>query len=139
MSGFFEWNAAKFGLGVHDMDDEHQQLIDLMNKLHALYAAHAPASEQGQALTALLNFTGKHFKDEEAYMEKIKFPGLRVHQGVHRQLLERMNGFAQNFKTQGKLGDDLFVFLRMWLSAHICGIDMKYSMHATEHKQVAHG
>lgn len=139
MNGFFEWNAAKFGLGVSDMDREHQELIDLMNKLHALYAAQAPATEQGKALTALLNFTVKHFTDEEAYMEKIKFPGLRVHQGVHKQLLERMNGFANNFKAQGKLGDDLFIFLRMWLSAHICGIDMKYSMHAIEQKKVMHG
>ncbi|MFM1887403.1 MAG: hypothetical protein RL026_2560 [Pseudomonadota bacterium] len=139
MSGFFEWNQAKFGLGVDDMDREHQELIVLMNRLHELYAAKASSTEQGKALTALLNCTVRHFQDEEAYMQKINFPGFRVHQGVHKQLLDRMNGFAQAFRTQGKLGDDLFVFLRMWLSAHICGIDMKYAVHAADQKRVVHG
>ena len=129
MAEIFTWDPAKYGLKVPEMDKEHQQIILLMNKLYALYKAGAPAGEQGTALTALADYTVKHFADEEAYMTKINFPGINVHKGVHKNLLERVGQFVAAFKASGKLGDDLFVFLKMWLSAHICGIDMKYSVH----------
>ena len=129
MSELFTWDAAKFSVKVPEMDREHQQIILLMNRLHDLYKSGAPASEQGKALTALAEYTVKHFSDEEAYMARINFPGLNVHKGVHKNLLERVGQFAAGFKASGKLGDDLFVFLKMWLSAHICGIDMKYGVH----------
>lgn len=52
-----------------------------------------------------------------------------MHQGVHKPLLERVGSFGKDFAAKGRFGDDLFVFRRMWLTAHICGIDMKYSAH----------
>jgi len=130
MAEIFTWDPAKYGLKVPEMDKEHQQIILLMNKLYTLYKAGAPSVEQGAALTALAEYTVKHFQDEEAYMAKINFPGLTVHKGVHKNLLDRVGQFAAGFKATGKLGDDLFVFLKMCLSAHICGIDMKYAAHS---------
>ena len=51
----------------------------------------------------------------------------------HQQIILLMNKLYGLYKSEapasGKLGDDLFVFLKMWLSAHICGIDMKYGVH----------
>jgi hemerythrin-like metal-binding protein len=127
---YFHWDPAKLSLDVPEMDREHQTLIRYMNALHDLYVMKAPAAEQGKALKALAEFTVKHFADEEAYMAKIGYPGLKIHQGTHKNLLDKVGAFAAAFQASGKLGDDLFVFLRMWLSAHICGIDMKYSTHA---------
>ncbi len=130
MSDYFHWDAAKLSLDVAEMDREHQVLIGHMNTLHRLYESKAPAADQGKAFTTLADYTVKHFADEERYMEKVGYPGLRVHQGVHKNLLERVGTFGKDFKAKGKFGDDLFVFLRMWLTAHICGVDMKYSNHA---------
>jgi hemerythrin-like metal-binding protein len=129
MAEIFTWDAAKYSVKVPDMDREHQQIILLMNKLYTLYKSGASSAEQGAALTALAEYTVKHFHDEEAYMAKINFPGLTVHKGVHKNLLDRVGQFAATFKATGKVGDDLFVFLKMWLAAHICGIDMKYGVH----------
>jgi len=33
-------------------------------------------------------------------------------------------------RAQHNLPDDLFVFFKMWLSAHIGGVDSKYARHA---------
>jgi hemerythrin-like metal-binding protein len=129
MTDYFHWDPTKFNLDVPEMDQEHQILIQYMNRLHELYEQKAPAAEQGKALTVLAAYTVKHFADEEAYMARIGYPGLQVHQGTHKNLLYRVGTFAEAFKANGRLGDDLFVFLRMWLAAHICGTDMKYSAH----------
>lgn len=130
MSGFFEWDAGKLSLNIPEMDDEHKVLIGLMNELHRLNEAQAPFGDQLRALDKLVSYTTKHFADEEAYMERIGFPGLRIHKGVHRQLLEKLAAHAASARASRKLPDDLFVFFKMWLSAHIRGVDTKYALHA---------
>lgn len=130
LSGFFEWDAAKLSLNIPEMDDEHKVLVGLMNELHRLNEANAPFGAQLMALDKLVSYTTKHFADEEVYMERIGFPGLRIHRGVHKQLLEKLAGHVAAARANRKLPDDLFVFFKMWLSAHICGVDTKYAMHA---------
>jgi hemerythrin-like metal-binding protein len=127
MSDLFEWDPARFGLDVPAMDREHQVLIARMNHLHELHVAGAKAQDVGAALEELLSLTTKHFADEEAYMARLGYPGARVHVGVHRQLLERLAGFAKDFRHQHHLTEEFFQFLKMWLSAHIRGIDRKYA------------
>lgn len=127
MSNFFEWDSAKYGLGVAEMDREHQALIGLMNKLYALCAAKAPTAELGRALQELARYTVKHFADEEAYMARIKFAEFDKHKSIHAELLRRVGEYVQRFESTGKLGPDFFSFLKLWLKAHICNIDTKYA------------
>ncbi len=129
MNEFFEWDQSKFGLNVPDMDREHQGLVACMNKLHALHESGAAASLLAATFNELANLTVKHFADEETYMAKIGFPGLDKHRLIHKTLLERVMQFKTQFEADGRLADDLFPFLKMWLKAHICGIDVKYAGH----------
>jgi hemerythrin-like metal-binding protein len=112
------------------MDDEHQVLIQCMNELHQLHTTAAPAAAIGKAMSDLITYTAKHFAAEEAYMERIQYPGQRIHKGVHKQLLQRLDEYQQAFQRTHKLCDEVFVFFKMWLSAHICGIDIKYAQHS---------
>lgn len=130
LSNFFQWDPVRLGLQIREMDDGHKVLIDLMNKLHTAHEAGARVSEQLHILEALLSATRKHFAEEEVYMEGIGFPGLRIHRGVHKQLLDKLAQYHANAKLQQGMPDDLFVFFKMWLSAHILGIDSKYAQHA---------
>jgi len=138
MSTEFVWDPDKLALQVDSMDAEHRRLIDLMNRLQQLFLAGAPAVEQGKAFAALADFTQRHFQHEEAYMESVGYPGIAVHKGVHRNLMEKVNEHAKSFKQTGKFTEALFQFLHMWLRAHICGVDKKYAAHAQQ-KQVANG
>jgi len=126
MSDYFVWDPAQYGIKVQAMDREHETLIGLMNKVHTLHQAGAATPALAKALNELVAYTQKHFADEEAYMAKIGFPELRLHAGIHKQLLERVGVFAAEFARTGALTDAFFAFLKMWLKAHICGIDAKY-------------
>ncbi|MDB2425964.1 hemerythrin family protein [bacterium] len=124
---FFTWDD-KYDLGVNDMNGEHKILIEKMNKLHDLNQAEAPKAELRKAFDEFVNYTVKHFEDEEKYMESIDYPELRVHLIHHKNLLDKVTGFSNDFNRPEvtKLDDKFFKFLSVWLSAHICGIDMKY-------------
>jgi len=130
MSDYLEWNEAKLGLHVPEMDREHQVLISLMNKLHVLREKQASSGEVLAAINALGEYTVKHFADEETYMARIQYPGIGVHKAVHGHLLAKFTGYSQAYKKDATLTDDFFVFLKMWLNAHISSVDMKYSQHA---------
>lgn len=130
MSEFFEWDAAKYSLEIPKIDDEHRQIIDAMNELHRLHTGKEPKARIMLALQKLSSVTVAHFRDEEAYMEKIGYPDLRKHRHVHKHLLDRLDGYATEFKAKGVLTEDFFMFLKMWLKSHICGIDSQYAKQA---------
>lgn len=130
MADFFLWDAAKYGLRVKQMDAEHQTLIGHMNRLYVLHDTKSPKEEQHKELQALVKFTKRHFSDEEKYMEHIQYPELKAHQAIHQELITKLLRIAEDFEKTGKLTDFCFVFLRLWLTAHICKKDMDYAEHS---------
>jgi hemerythrin len=126
MANFFEWDA-KYNLGVQAMDDEHRLIIDAMNQLYELHVAKALGPRLLKVMQHLVQVTRRHFADEEAYMEKLGYPDLRKHRHMHAHLLERLDQFEAQMRGSGAATEDLFNFLKMWLKAHICGIDTQYA------------
>ena len=122
---FFEW-SNKFDIHVDAMNKEHQHLIVIMNRLHAKYEAKGSKADIGPILKELGDYTVKHFADEERYLESIKFPDIEKHKLIHKDLLAKFGTHVANFEKDGALNNAFFDFLKMWLSAHIQGIDMKY-------------
>lgn len=132
MSDFFVWTAEELGLNVVEMDKEHQTLINKMNALHKAYTEKLPYDNTLKVLEDFAQFTVKHFSDEEAYMEKINFEGLPTHKIIHQQLLKQFQEFLDKFKEEKVLNDSFFNFLKVWLTGHIRGIDMKYANKANK-------
>lgn len=127
MADFFTWTAAELGLGVQEMDKEHQVLIAKMNALFAGVEQKVPTPKLQTLLTDLAQYTVKHFADEEAHMEKIKFSGLAAHKVIHQRLLAQFNDYVVEFQKTNTVNPALFNFLKVWLSGHIRGIDMRYA------------
>jgi hemerythrin-like metal-binding protein len=126
---FLQWEE-QLDVHVDGMNQEHTELIRLMNKVHDASSAGAGHALVARAVDELVKYTQKHFRDEEAYMASIGFGGLKSHQLIHRDLLSRVGGFAQEFKAARaeRLPDDFFRFLRVWLVSHIQAVDTKYGV-----------
>jgi hemerythrin-like metal-binding protein len=128
---YLQWED-RFDLGVSQMDQEHRGLFALMNKLFDLNEKKAGRALVRAALLELEQRTIEHFKHEEAYQQSIEFPGFSIHRRVHQNLLERLDGYKQEFMSGNDLTPDFFTFLKLWLSGHIAGVDQKYAKHATK-------
>lgn len=134
---FYEWSSA-LDIHVHDMNDEHKVLIDLMNRLHAQNHEHQPKIALQKTFGDLISWTKKHFEHEEIYMQSIEYPGFSSHKMIHEKLLAQLDQHYQNFcRSDGSLSPELFAFLKMWLNAHIRGIDIKYGEHSLSYKKTA--
>lgn len=122
------WDAKIFGLNIDDMDNEHQVLIKKMNVLHDLANAKGiQGAHLDRAFEDLIQFTAKHFADEEALMSSFSFQGLATHKVIHQQLLARLHEHHNEFKIKGVISQACFDFLHTWLTSHIRGIDTKYA------------
>ncbi len=127
MTEYFKWDPTTLSVKVANMDQEHQILINKMNKLHEVYAGGGTKEQLAPLVKDFAAYVVTHFQDEEAYMEKIKFEGVETHKLIHKQLLSQATEHIQAFEATGKLTDAFFKFLSVWLTSHIKGIDMKYS------------
>lgn len=134
MGEFYTWTEEKLGLNVPEMDNEHKELVVKMNALYKGVEDNVDRPSVEALINDLAQFTVKHFADEEAYMEKIGFPDVEIHKVIHKQLLSQFNEHVKKFQETGVIEDSFFGFLKVWLTAHICGIDKKYSVHAQTKK-----
>lgn len=131
----FEWTDS-LTLNVSSMDQQHHQLVELINKLVDELNKEKSTAVKSQ-FDSLCTFVVKHFSDEESLMIKEGFPGVETHKLIHKQLLEKVGTFASSIDSQTLDKAGLMSFLTMWLKSHIMGIDRKYSDHIHQKKGAA--
>ena len=122
---------------VDEMNNQHKGLLEVMNALFDSHQAGAEFNELKSLLDKLADLTIKHFEEEEVYMESIEYPGIKGHKKIHQDLLAKFLALKEEFEKSQSLEQCFFDFLRLWLAAHIKGIDMKYGEHSISKKQSA--
>src|SRR5689334_10822410 len=121
------WDPEKFDVQVTEMNEQHKQLIELMNALYERDAQQAPKSEIRGLLGRLYDLSRKHFSAEEALLDGMGFPQRHTHKQVHAKLLADFAAHRQEFDAgAGRVNPKFFDFLKLWLTSHILHTDKKY-------------
>ncbi len=123
----FPWNE-KLVLGFAKIDDQHKELVRLINQLHNAMRSKVGAREAGRILDELAKYTTYHFGFEEELFDRYGYPAASEHKKIHRDLVAKVVGFQQDFH-QGRAGlsMDLMNFLTDWLKQHILQTDRAYA------------
>jgi len=90
------WHES-YALGHPLIDAQHKELLALSNHLLAFLARGGTRVEVEQGLEALLKHVEKHFADEEAILEGVRYPQFEEHRLAHRQLLETARLMRRDF------------------------------------------
>lgn len=120
----YAWNDS-YSLGIPLLDKEHKKLLNLINTF--LSSIHTK-DEQSTIISTfdnLLKYTNEHFENEEAFMEKHKYPDLKEHKKAHIKLSKQVIQINENKKYV--FADNIADFLIAWLTDHIMGTDKKYA------------
>ena len=113
-------------IGVKSIDEQHKQLVLMLAKLQTGVKAGHAEEAIAKTLRDLVNYTKKHFSDEEAVMLSQNFPELEYHKKLHHDLIEELVGILQEMKKGRDItGEELIEFLRHWLFDHIVKEDRK--------------
>lgn len=115
----------EYSIGHFQTDHEHRELISLANKVIAFSNNGEHLDKIKTAIKALSDYSKIHFRNEEAYMERIRFPELEAHKALHSELVDRM----QSVITENSKLDDLVHQLKrlmvVWVIEHIIHEDKK--------------
>lgn len=132
----FIW-TQQLSIGVPAMDADHRKIINYMNTLAQAAERNASFAELDVAFRQLVEFTRRHFSDEEKLMTSIEFDRIATHKAIHARLLAELDQHYRDFNRTRRIGEGLFRFLSFWLKSHICGIDRKYGERINSRASVA--
>jgi hemerythrin-like metal-binding protein len=122
-----QW-SEKFSVGVRVLDQQHQQLIKLLNRLISATGTISTHSETvSDILTEMTRYAQVHFKAEERLMEAYGFPGLEEQKIQHRDFRKKTVDFC-TATTIGveQIPEALLEYLVDWLTHHILEDDIAY-------------
>lgn len=122
----FAWNPD-WETGNAMIDAQHRQLVALANLLDAAVKMNKENEVVAEAFQALVDYTYKHFTEEEDYFNNIHSTLLREHRKAHAELreeLEIMLDTGAPVITES-LGKDLEVWVETRLIPHMTEDDQK--------------
>ena len=127
-----QWNDI-YSVGITAMDDDHKQLIKLLNQFQIAYEYATGDEFERKALTELVEYTKHHFSREEVLMQKYAYPDIEAHKEEHRKMVAQVDAFTQDYELIGHKALGAIVdFLRDWLINHINGTDKEYGRYIQE-------
>ena len=121
-----EW-GPKLETGIGKVDEQHKNLVGLLNSLHESYLQGDGNELCPETLQKLLEYTGYHFQTEEELMVEFNYPGADQHKKMHADLVEQVTDLKRRFEEkENGIEMALLVFLKDWLKGHILGEDGKF-------------
>lgn len=86
---YLEWRLELLS-GNNEIDQQHQELFEIGNRLISLSLEGANQEEIMKQLELLLNHTVSHFDCEEKILEQVGYPDLRHHAEIHKELASKV-------------------------------------------------
>ncbi len=120
--------AEAFEIGHPDIDDQHRQLFERVNRFAEMIRKDRDFTAAGPVIDFLDEYVRTHFKDEEDIMEKQGYPFLDVQRDQHERFTERFAALKRELQESD--GSDWhFLLFKIqilvvdWLVHHTCGAD----------------
>ena len=130
---FVQWNDS-LKIGLSGIDQEHRQLSQAINDLHASLVDQSPQARTGLLLQQMVECTRAHFANEESMMAQHRYPGMALHALKHEHLLQQVDALKNRFNRGGfPLNEYSLTFLRDWFTVHVQNEDRNFGVWIREH------
>lgn len=123
------WNDS-LTLGLPSIDQQHKQLVELLNSLHDAMVGRQGQQKLGAILDGLANYTIEHFSYEEGLLAQYQYREAATHAALHQHFKTKIAEFREEL-SGGRIAmsTSVLAFLQGWLTSHICETDARYVRH----------
>ncbi|MEJ2345264.1 MAG: bacteriohemerythrin [Gammaproteobacteria bacterium] len=128
----FQWDAS-YCVGIPEVDDQHEKLVGMVNRLDEAVTAGRDETAIDQILKGLLDYTRYHFGTEERLMEAAGLQDdehYKKHKNQHidfvNTVVEEVTALRRNHEP---VSAPLLQYLIKWLVEHILGSDREMARH----------
>jgi diguanylate cyclase (GGDEF)-like protein/hemerythrin-like metal-binding protein/PAS domain S-box-containing protein len=126
------WNTS-FNTDIAIIDEQHRQLVSLINDLAHEYVYGSKPGEMERILDSLIDYAAYHFETEEGlWAEALAHDDdfLGGHLNTHKGFVDKVLAIRARIEIDDsrKLIDELLSFLTSWLAHHILYEDKRFSL-----------
>lgn len=127
---FLQW-SDQYRIGIAVFDAEHMRLIAMANEAYDAVLSDTPDAQLRSVFMGLIDYTYSHFEHEERYFAEINYPYTAEHLERHRLLRQQVTELSRMYDEIPKqlLALEVVKFLKVWITEHILGEDLKYGKH----------
>ena len=127
---FMQW-SEKYVLGLSEVDEQHQKLFLLVNRMHDLVVSGEDQSAVGKVLDELIDYTVEHFATEEKLFKENGYPNYDEHKKEHDELTQQVINLQESFREKKiTVTFEILEFLNEWLKNHTTNSDLEYAKYA---------
>ena len=117
----------KYSVGISIIDEEHKELIRIMNAAIEAKQHDDNIDEILKLLKQLTVYTLKHFSAEEFYMVKFKYTEFQYHKEEHHDFSKKVIEYCNRvIEGDYHIANEILEYLKQWLINHIQVTDKKY-------------
>ncbi len=127
----------KYRIGVKEIDRQHEELFkrvtEFVENLRSTLPWPDKVGKVNSTLAFMKEYVVTHFRDEEAYQSSIGYPGFPGHAVIHRDMVQYVGEFANQYEKTGfeeKLVQQFGGKLLAWLINHVTFEDQKIGAYA---------
>lgn len=126
------WTPA-LSVGVENIDSQHKIWFEKADQLFEAGKTGKSKEVIAQMFDFLDDYTKQHFRDEEAYMTKINYPGIDEQKKLHQNFIAELAKLKTDFEQSG--GNITLIInanqmIVDWLTKHISTMDKKIGTYA---------
>jgi methyl-accepting chemotaxis protein len=96
----FQWSDS-LATGNEQIDAEHKQLIRALNKFFDVCSTSSDSDTMQKTINFLLDYTVKHFYNEEQLQIRYKYPGYDNHKKFHENFKKNVHDLMVEFINKG--------------------------------------
>ena len=116
----------QYRIGIAEVDHEHQELIGLINEVHAALEADRSSERVEEFLGEIYARISAHFALEEKDMRAHRYPEVEQHKADHERLLDDIRDIMDDHSESGVLDDQAFSQrLATWFGDHFKTYDAR--------------
>lgn len=120
-----EWKT-EYSVGIASMDDEHREMIDLINDVYEKLGSMPDADKIESCLEEIFNTISLHFALEERIMRDSGYSEYEDHKDDHEELLDQIRDLMDGFATEPDEGSRLLkLHLSDWFGKHFASFDAR--------------
>lgn len=124
---FMPW-SADLEIGVGEIDEQHQWLVNLTNQLHAHMSETGALNADliSDCLSQLIDYTMNHFIAEEELFNRLGYPDSAAHIEQHNKFCKQVMELLERHDSGESVGSEAVELLKNWLINHITKVDKAY-------------
>lgn len=120
------WDKS-FSVGVRELDEQHKQIIIMVNTLIEMNNTKVDSEIISDTLTKMTQYAIGHFEKEEQYMLEYGYPEYSFQRSQHQEFKRKTVNFCMETMVHNvTVPLEIFTYLRSWWTNHILKEDLKY-------------